>query len=265
MSRYLIAVTTPNYVGRTQQFFATLPLIRSMQVKVVLLDFTDATDPEQRIEKALKASMPYIDFVHMPLPPTHSNYMVQDCFLSAFPEIKDIDLVCLVDADIKIQRDFAQAELERIYNYAYHMNIYAYYNGGEDDTLAQEAERIDLSNEWKEKYGTIGDRTLYDLSCYNCGVMIAEAGVFRKVQKVYAEHCEEFFRASAHRSRCQFLINWCWYKLGLDICLLPHQIHQHGHFRSPDGSICLPASAQPEHRGSVLYAGGEPVIFVHNF
>jgi hypothetical protein len=262
---YLVSVVTPDYVAKAKQYLTTLPLIRTCRPTVILLNFTEATDPEHKVERALRSALDWVDFRHLSLPKTHSHNMIQHCFLDAIPELEVKDTVCLTDTDVTIQRDFTSEELNHFHNAPYNAtDIDAYYNVGADDTLEWEAKRIGLSEEWIAKYAP--PEGLASIPCYNCGVMIGRVGTFQKVQRLYEAHCEEFYAAAAHRSRCQFLINWCWWKLGLQVRLLPHQIHQHAHLRAADGTPLLPLEANARFRfGTLVTDGGSPVVFRHAF
>lgn len=264
MKRYLISVCTPNYVQRATPYFQSLPLVRSVEPRVVLLDFNPATDCDGRTEQALRSAMPYVDFRKMDLPASHSNYMIQHgVFLDAVPEVNSDDLVILTDMDIRIQRDFTKTELEwmdRTLNDVEWSgwDVAASWNAGPSDTLVHEAVRIGLSEDWIREYEPKAG--LESVPCMNCGVLVARASVFRAIRKVYEERCDEFYAATAHRSRCQFLLNWCFYWLRINVHLLPPAIHQHGHCRVDGDALCSPGT---ELRMGVLVNNGDPVVFRH--
>lgn len=263
MNRYLVAVTTPNYVAKCRSYFSSIPLVRSAQVRIILLDFTAETDEGGRIEDGLRSSMPYLEYRHLPLHPSNSNFMSQwGNWLDSLPEVGDDDLLAISDMDIQIQRDFTHTEWEELEGRLGDNQIGLYWNCGESDSLDAESKRINLSEQWITKYAPADG--LSRLPCLNCGLMVARAGVFRRLRTVYEAHCAEFYEASSHRSRCQLLVNWCIWKMELEVAVLPAQFHQHGHMRNAEGDVMLPASARPEMRMGVLFAGGEPVIFRHN-
>jgi hypothetical protein len=221
----------------------------------------DVLATAEQVEQGLRRSMPYLDYRKLPLPPTVSSGMVQDSFVDAFSEAADDDLLILTDMDIRIQRDLTEAEWKWAEAAIDSHSIGVYYNCGDGDTLAMEAQRIGLSQQWIERWVPVD---LSDVPVRNCGVMVARASVYRQIRKVYGRYYEEF-AASAHRSKCQFLLNFCWWRMGMNVVVLPSQWHQHGHARAADGSVLLPASSGAEFRQSVLFAGGEPVVFRHNF
>lgn len=264
MKRYLISVCTPNYVQRATPYFQSLPLVRSVEPRVVLLDFNAATDCDGRTEQALRSAMPYVEFRKMDLPASHSNYMIQHgVFLDAVPEVEDGDLVILTDMDIRIQRDFTQAELDWMdarfkAHDRFGYDVAASWNAGPSDTLAHEAVRIGLSEDWIKQYAPLTG--LSSIPCMNCGVLVARAYVFRMIQHLYEERSEEFYAATAHRSRCQFLLNWCFNWGMMKVHLLPPAIHQHGHCRVDGDALCSPGT---ELRMGVLVNNGDPVVFRH--
>lgn len=258
---HLIAVTTPSYVNRAKTYFGSVALIRSAQVHIVLLDFTPETDPEGKIEAQLRAAFPHTDFRKMDPPPSMSHWMVQDSFLNAFPELEDDDLVCLTDMDIRIQRDLRSEEWAALEQVCDSDTVAVWWNGGDTDTLEAEGWRIGLRSEWSDTFAPA--EGLKSVPCMNCGVQFARASVFRRVQKCYDWHYEGFYAHTDHRSRCQFLLNWCWWKLGLKVALLPPTIHCHSHFRSAAGDVLCAAGT--EQIGNVLAVNGDPIVFLHNF
>jgi hypothetical protein len=148
-------------------------------------------------------------------------------FLDAMYGLKNSDLICLTDADVFFQRDFTSGEqgfLQQEYNKE---NVVgAYYNSGRWDTLRFEAARIAIDDKWLNKYAT----KECELPCMNCGVIVGTVKHFKDLKQCYNDHCEGYYEATPHRSRCQFLINWCWAQIGCRVKVLPTYIHQHGHF-----------------------------------
>lgn len=260
----LVASVTANYVARAASFFESLPLIRSMPVSVILLDFNNDTDPNGKIEHNLRLSMGhYVDFQNMFLPKTASHYMIQDSFLDAFPDVVNDELVILTDADGTYQRDFSDTELQWM-DRLEDNDIGVYWNCGPSDTLQAEADRIELSPQLGWKYEVSLSSRLSDWHCFNCGLMIARASTYRRIQKEYASLCEEFYANTPHRSRCQFLLNYCWHRLGVNVEILPHTFHQHAHLRDCEGHILLSAP-DAEVRWKTVCVGGTPVVFRHHF
>lgn len=262
MKPILIAVTTPNYIPRAVPYLQSLPLIVSAESRLVLLDFNEQTDPSQATETMLRQHLDWVRFGKMDMPASNSHSMIQHGrFLDAFPDIRPDSKVILTDMDIVIQRDFSESELRWMADLD-DDEIGVWWNGTAADSLALEADRIGLSREWIERWCVGID--LKDFHCFNCGVMIATARTFRALQEVYEQHCDEFYAHASHRSRCQFLLNWCWWKRGLAVELLPGTIHAHGHFQNPEtGEYLLPVGTSVRMK-TVMFEG-QPVVFRHAF
>lgn len=258
--RYLVSCTTPSYVPKTGRYFNSLPLVVSAKPVVILVDFTPETDPEGKVEQTLRDALDWVEFRHMPMPATASSGMVQDSFISVLDDIPADALVVLTDLDIEIQRDFTDREWEWLEQLK-RGQVAAYWNCLETDNLALEARRIGLSAEWKASYG---DEVLSRIACMNCGVLVARAGTFRDIQPVYESLYHEFASHAPHRSRCQFLLNWVWHRMGIEVVTLPGPVHQHAHLRDLEtGAVILPKGAHAR-LGTVMYEG-VPVIFKHAF
>lgn len=260
MNRYLVSVTTPSYVPHTKRYFDTLPLIVSAEPRCVMLDFTPETDPAGKVEGALREAVDWVDFRHLPLPASHSHFMVQHgAFLDAFNDVKGDDLICLTDLDIAIQRDLTEKEWGWLEQVTAGGRLCAYWNGGSGDNLQLEGDRIGLAAEWSARHAPDG---LDRIPCYNCGVLFGRASAFRQLQGHYERLCGEFYALAPHRSRCQLLINYCVWKWMGGFQTLPEPVHSHAHFATPDG-ILLPAGSHV--RRGVLCWQGIPVVFLHNF
>jgi hypothetical protein len=260
--RYLVSVTTPSYVPKTGQYFQSVGHIRSAKKVCVLLDFTPETYPDGAMETLLRDTFPFVEYRHLTLPWSHSNYMIQHGpFLDAIPEAKDDDLICLTDMDVTVQRDFTAREWEYFEGLGPHQ-LSATWNGGRSDNLKIEGGRIGLTDEWMAKWWS-GAGHPEDTPCFNCGVMIGRVSAFRELQKGYESLCQRFYAASPHRSRCQWLINYCVDQYLGGWVPLPPATHTHFHFRMDDGRYVLPRWTEVE--GRVVREMGTPTVFVHNF
>jgi hypothetical protein len=227
---------------------------------VVLLGFNAETDAGGEIERTLRQTFGWVGWGHLPLPTSHSHSMIQHGrFLDAFSDVQPDDLICLSDMDVRIQRDVTPEEWGWVEEVTAGGRVCAYWNGGSADTLALEGDRISLNAEWAQKHAPEG---LEGTGCWNCGVMFARAGTFRQLQGHYEALCDEFYAMAPHRSRCQFLINFCvWKRMG-GFATLPEPVHSHGHFMQ-DGAYLLPAGSHV--RGDFLCWNGIPIAFLHNF
>jgi len=237
MRRYLVSVVTPNYLLTASEYFDTLFRIESATPVVVRM-YTDA--PKTTMETVLWGNMG--EFLperclnrSLRRPPSHSFNMIQHGrFLDAFYHNPE-DLICLTDTDVAIQRDFTPAEWSLITDACTAGHFCASWNAGEGDTLHNEQQRAGVNPEWLKGIVEGEGQTpvlsyLHLIPCFNCGVLIATAANFRRLQRRYESLCDGFYANCHHRSRCQFLINLCLWLEGFGVALLPPAVHQHGHF-----------------------------------
>lgn len=256
---HLISVITPNYVPKALPFLQSLSVVKSVPVHVVLLDFNDQTDPT-RLGSMLEIDFPDIDFRKMDLPPTASFGMVQDSVWSVFDDLPDDEVACLCDADIVVGRDFESAELAEFNGVATYNTLWAAYNCGEGDSLWLEAHRLWVDEGWLWEHRPVGGWS--SLKCFNCGVLVGRLSTFRAVQAEYAALYPAYSQATEHRSRCQFLLNYCWHRLRVTVKAMSPALHCHGHW-THNGQIVVPAGTTVE--GGGLKYNGLPVMFAHNF
>lgn len=230
---------TSNYFIKGLPFICSMADIGSCKLKVITPEF-DAP----RIYKHL---FNFIQFINIPLPQSHSFKMIQHgAFLDAFPDVDENEIIIISDADIFLQRDFTKEELEKI-KQLNDNQIMVGYNAGINDTLMLEVDRLNLVNNTFS--GKINNKTIY-----NTGVMIAKKKVFQKLRIAYEDICGYFYQVCNHRSRCQYLINWCLYRLGIEIVPMSFSMHTNGHFPLPDGCHFV---------NDVLYWNSEVVMFRH--
>jgi len=277
MQRYLVSVITPNYVLKAGHYLDSLAKVGSATPICVQMD----TDPlrssaEEYLWRRLDSVYSWMDFVGWHRPDTHSHNMVQwGRFLDALPFVQPEDLICLTDTDLVVQRDLTEAEWSQIEAACADGNFCASWNCGRGDNLWLEKQRIALKQDWLAKATSEIDATNYlkydgetkinvlqwyyeQLPCFNCGVLFATAASFRRLQAAYESRCAAFYAATSHRSRCQFLMNYCLWVEGIGVAELPASVHIHGHC----GSGGLPEGTH--WRGEELWVGEEKVVFRHN-
>lgn len=177
------------------------------------------------------------------LPSSHSFGIIQHgAFLDFLPPIDEP--IIFTDADITIQRPINKWEENVVNTIGDKIGMYPNTVG---DTLRVESSRIGL-HDWDCKF--------LDNTCYNTGVLVANPHIFRKLQKEYETLCDQFYLCSSHRSRCQFLINECVYRLQIPIVELPDLFHQNGHFGMPQ--YCTA-------KNGIIYRNNARVLFAHAF
>lgn len=278
MNRYLVSVITPNYVLKAGHYLDSLAKVDSAYSACIAM-FAGAKPSlaEAFLWDKLDSIYSRLDFFYWDRPATHSHNMVQwGVFLDALPFAQPDDLICLTDTDLVVQRDLTEAEWSQIEAACADGNFCASWNCGQTDTLWAEAQRLQLGRKWLADnlndllpaMQTDGQCKLdvleyaySQLPCFNCGVLFATVATFRRLQRAYESRCEEFYKATAHRSRCQLLMNYCLWVEGIGVAELPPQVHVHGHWA--DGkSVLLPEGSH--WRGSDLWVGEEKVVFRHN-
>ncbi len=222
---YLVSCMTEDYVHRTGPYLNSLSNVTGVTKVVACVGFQPSLE--------IKSQYPDIDFRHMELPASHSFGMVQHgCFLEVLQELKSDELIILSDMDIIIQRDFTPGERKRFSKYD-GQTIGMALNMIPIDTLKWESQRLNLSEKGVKDF--LLEPEMEYIHCYNCGVMVAQKSLFQILKVSYEIWCESFYAQTSHRSRCQFLINWCIQKEGFRIdCLLP-EFHSHGHHGIPEG------------------------------
>lgn len=264
MNHYLVSVITPNYVLKAGHYLDSLSVlfedevVRCKPVCIQMDTGSRLSEVEQHLWNKLSWLKMSIPFYSYQRPDCHSHNMVQwGRFLDALPFVAPDDLICLTDTDLVVQRDLTEAEWEQIEAACAEGNFCASWNCGPTDNLLAEAARIQLSEEWVIKEPKVwGD--LWYIPCFNCGVLFATAATFRRLQAAYESRCADFYAATSHRSRCQFLMNYCLWVEGIGVAELPASVHVHGHC----GSGGLPEGTH--WRGEDLWVGEEKVVFRHN-
>lgn len=277
MNRYLVSVITPNYVLKAAPYLESMHLFIESS-KVVLK--MEPPEPKSSVEARLwyaidnwansDSNWEKIDYIRYQRPATHSHNMVQwGVFLDALPFAQPDDLICLTDTDLVVQRGLTATEWSQIEAACAEGNFCASWNCGPTDNLYAESLRLRLNPEWvgrefdQQGAETNGnpDTWLCSIPCFNCGVLFATVATFRQLQAAYESRCEEFYKATAHRSRCQFLMNYCLWVEGIGVAELPAAVHVHGHW-SDGKSVLLPEGSH--WRNGELWVGEEKVVFRHN-
>jgi hypothetical protein len=251
----LICSITDNYLTKAGPFLETLKFIKRARVWCVCHGFK----PPRRFP----ALYPWITFTFMPFCPSQSHGMIQHGrFLDSLPMLGKDDLIVLSDADVLVQRDFSLEELKRFHAYD-HSTLGVGNNNGEDDTLLKEAKRIEILEDEMDHYEHL---KLGNIPVYNCGLMVARAGLFRRVQEEYEKDCYGFYGRCYNRSRCQFHFCLAIHNLGIAIDRIGGEIHTHGHFGVPLGAEFRSKVSESDSGPiiSQVYFRGKLVMFRHS-
>lgn len=218
----LVCCITDNYLTKSLNYFDSLKIVKSVKIIVICVGF--------EIPKIYKDFFDFIDFRTMNMPDSHSFNIIQHGpFLDTLSDDEQKEVIILTDTDVLAQRDFTKRELIR-FSELKDYEISTGINSGFYDTLGEEASRIRLGDH--EKF--LNDETR-DLTLCNSGTMIALGSVFGQIREKYEQNYKEFYSLTDHRSRCQFLINWCVHMLDIDIIPLCPSVHTNGHFGMPPG------------------------------
>lgn len=214
---------TVDYITKARPFLESLNRSRQPNKFIVTLGFSAMQD--------LRATYPSICFTYRERDCVENHGMIQHGpWLDACPWIKDDDLCVFTDSDITIQRPISQSEALRFACYGPTM-IGLGLNAGTWDNLALEAERIGF----RDPYGVYRHDEWQKMRCHNCGVIVARAGLFRRLRRLYDAEAPRFYAWTAKRSRCQWLINYLVHQEGWPIDLLGPEIHSNGHFTLQPG------------------------------
>ncbi len=236
----LATVITENYLPRARAFLSSLSVVKSAKCFCICNGWYPSSE--------LAREFPHVTFRYLPKHFSESFGMLQHgrCF-DALPELSDDDLCLVCDADVIVQRDIDKEQLSK-WNHYDGNTIGMGWNAGPGDNLLLEARRIHLGD-----YGA-SSQELESIPVYNCGVMVARKDLWNKLRDEYEFHCEDFYAHTSHRSRCQWLINWCISKRGFKVDLMPYETHSNGHFGRP---------SEVDIRGSAAMIGDKIITFRH--
>ena len=240
----IITVVTENYLLRAKPFLDSLRCLSNVDRTCICLGFLPPLGVRQ--------DYPHVQFRSMPMHWSADNGIFQHGrFLDALPDVQDDRLYLLSDADILIQRDFTEAELQRFAGYDLE-TFGAGWNGGERDNLIQESVRIDMKASPQELFGP--EFSWKNMPCYNTGVVIMRGRAWKRLRDLYESRVERFWKLASYRTRTQWLVNWCLHRLGMKADILPGSLHLHGHLGVPAGASVA---------GGILRHYGQTVLFRH--
>lgn len=236
----IITVVTENYLLRAKPFLDSLRCLSNVDRTCICLGFLPPLGVRQ--------DYPHVQFRSMPMHWSADNGIFQHGrFLDALPNVQDDRLYLLSDADILVQRDFTETELQRFAGYDLE-TFGAGWNAGEGDTLTHEACRIAMKGD-----AAFGEDWRH-IPCYNTGVLAMRGRAWKRLRDLYESRVERFWKLASYRTRTQWLVNWCLHRLGMKADILPGSLHLHGH-------LGVPKSASI--RDGFLYAGDDLVLFRH--
>jgi hypothetical protein len=211
----IVCFTTQNYLPIADGFLNSSAIIKTAKVHCVCYKFEP---PSSLIEQ-----YPHVTFSHLAYVPSETYHMIQHGRFLDGISYSDDDIICLCDADVKVQRDFTDTELSLIQNLAQN-TIAVGYNEGPTDTLGKEADRISYA-------GLMQDG---NLPIYNLGTTIGHPKTFRRVQVEYEKDSPEFYKQCFHKSKGQFQFWRAWHRMPGEksVVILPNDLAQHNHYRA---------------------------------
>lgn len=220
----LVTLVTENYLDRARPFLKSLEHLNTVERSCICLGFS--------ADSTTRQSYPHVHFHWMPRHWSESScgIMQHGRWLDALPDVSSDKVYILSDADILVQRGMTLAEESLFRNLAAD-EFAAGWNAWHGDNLRNEAERIRLS----PRAVGLFRGSWRDIPCWNTGVLAMRAISWQRLRGLYESRCERFYKLTEHRSRGQWLMSWCLWRLGLRDVVLPLSTHAHGHFGLPSG------------------------------
>lgn len=240
----LVSMLTENYVERARPFLHTVGRLSDIRHCIVCLEFS---------HESMQRRYAFPHFFSMPRHWSESSLGIlqHGRWLDALWDALDDEVYLLSDADIVVQRDFTPEERERFESCGEN-SFLAGWNAGEGDNLLREAERISLSP--KANNLMVSDTAWSIIPCFNTGILAMRGRNWKRLRDLYESRCERFYVLTSHRSRGQWLMNWCLHRLGLTPGILPGAVHSHGHMGVPK---------EVTIRDGVAYYRDKVVLFRH--
>jgi len=197
--------------------------------------------------------LPSIEAVPLPAAQAQGhtgNWCVQQgCFLDVLGADDD-DVVVFTDGDVVLQREPTSDELAWMRAIP-GGTVAVAWNAGPHDTLAAEADRIDLDPEGHTFFAP-----LLATKVYNVGVVVCRVGTYRALYARYLELWPQLRAWTRHYAANQFLMCAVAHELGLLIWEMAPTVHTHGCFG-------LPAWADDD--GTTMTVAGDAVLFRHHW
>lgn len=253
---------TPGYYGVAQQYGYLEGLARLSQRGVtsfcVLLDFED-----EKVEE-LEWINPSLLFVRMSSSElkTHNpkSCLQHGEFLERLTEripITDDDYVLYTDADIRIQRKFADVELELFES----GRVFVAMNWHDHETLAEELTALQARVPVEEiERAFPGYRTL---ACYNTGVLGMRVPEWRRLFGLYNARFSAIDPLLGHYAKQQWLLCYLLQTEGFSLMdplsELVRDIHCHGHH--PQAPKDNRITRDP--KTGLICRHSDPILFAH--
>lgn len=152
----------------------------------------------------------------------------QGCHLEVL-SADDNDVVIFTDGDIVLQRGLTIDEVSWMRAIP-SMTFGLGWNAGPHDTLADEANRLCLTQEGRALFADVlGERI------YNCGVIVCRVGAYKALYEEYLKLWPFYSPHTRHYAATQFLLCAIIARNGWRVWDLPYTVHTHGCFGVPEG------------------------------
>lgn len=262
----LVSMLTENYVGRAAPFLRSLSRLSGVDCCIIRLGFGCREKIDLR--STFGDGLYYYD-VPRHWSESSCGIMQHGRWLDALPDMRNDEVYLLSDADIIVQRDFTLEERE-LFESCGENSFLAAWNAFEGDHLTAEADRIDLTPRdqcgFFENHRLVADGIFCEqcdwlrIPCFNTGILAMRGRSWKRLRDLYESRCERFYKLTSHRSRGQWLMNFCFARLGLKPEILSGEVHSHGHFGVPSD-----VSFRSTNGHNVAYYRDKPILFRHAF
>lgn len=156
----------------------------------------------------------------------NKNFCFQHgAFLPFVEDFSDDDVIVMIDGDCVIQRPFYADELTMME--AWQDGDFGANWNAQNDTFEAEARRLSSKRPPKaiaSNWGVEGKPFC------NAGFLIAKKKDFAKMLALYEANWNKIQTDITHIAYQQWLINWCFWQPGLNLRMVPFDLHVHAHY-----------------------------------
>jgi len=243
-SLYLVTHSTAGYLWRMRPYLESLAAHWPRSPWCLTVDFDAPPEWLAEFTKTKFARVPKVAGS-----PENTDSLQHGAFLD-YVRGRESDVMVYTDGDIVMQRAPTTAELA-LFERVPDGTVLAGWNSGPDETLAIEGGRLWPRTDPAAAFGEL----VRAARCYNIGVIAATRGTWARIHTHYMEQWDKCLATFGAQQRQQWLVCLVIAQLGLDVRVLPYQVHMHGCYPLPAGG----AVAQ----GVATYQGA-PVLFRHH-
>lgn len=162
--------------------------------------------------------------------PPETECIQHGSFLPVLPPAHASQVIMYTDGDFVMQR--AMDANEREFLSLKHAQVAVGYNGGADETLLHEYNRLGPKKTPKEMDGNWGE-DWFSKPIYNVGCVAMTRDTWQYVHLTYMKNWYLAGDCFQHQARQQWLLSYIF--ADLDVKILPWSLHAHGHFGMKPG------------------------------